>query len=95
MSQLSAVDLVEQPLAPYTPVTTVRRDHLERSIYLSAFDRSYCGTTLFALAEFRYPQYVSTDTVRAGDVHRGPVRRVVRERHRRQRGANSGRVANA
>jgi hypothetical protein len=44
MSQLSAADLSEQPLAPGTPVTTVRRDHLERSVHPLTIDLSYCTT---------------------------------------------------
>ena len=70
MSQPSAADLAEQPLTPDTQVTTASWDHLDRFIQFS-IDVSRCGAGLFRPFEFRHSQYVSTDTVRAGDVQRG------------------------
>ena len=76
MSQPSSADHAEQPLTPDTQVTTASWDHLDRLIYVSIVDVSRCESGIFWRSELRHSQYVSADTVRAGDVQRGPGRRV-------------------
>jgi hypothetical protein len=61
-------DLAEQPLTPDTPVTALSGDHHERAIHPAIVGLPRCGARLFQLAEFRHSQYVSTDSLRAGDV---------------------------
>ena len=93
MRQPFAADLGEHPLTPDTPVTTLSRDHLESSTHSSIVCCPCCGATLFPPTAYRHSQHASTDTVRAGDVQRGVIRRVVGEWRRRQRGAGGRRVA--
>ena len=98
MRQPSSADLAEQPLTPDTPVTTASRDCLERSTLLSIDASLQWAALCWAATFFRLdtcwrPQYISADTVRAGDVQRGPVRCLVREWRGRQRRAGRRRVA--
>lgn len=84
-SRVVRVRLGIQPVAPDTPVTTVRRNHLERlsmreaSIVALVGRRPAVGARPLRLHEFRHSQYLSTDAVLAGGIQCGLVEKVVRE----------------
>jgi hypothetical protein len=67
MSQPRAADRAEQPLTPDTQVATASWDQLEHIIYL-VVDVSRCGSGIFWLSESQHFEYVSTDSVRVGNV---------------------------
>jgi hypothetical protein len=92
-SAASPLTANEQPLMPDTPVTTTSWDHLDYPIHSFIVAISRSASRISGLPKFRYPEHLSTDTVRARDLHSRAGKGVEHQWRRGQRRATRRRTA--